>query len=30
MTNMRNAVNYILFQAGWLACVGAGLAGWMW
>lgn len=27
---MRNAANYILFQAGWLACVGAGLAGWMW
>ncbi|MFT4709705.1 MAG: hypothetical protein ACI9D0_002190 [Bacteroidia bacterium] len=27
---MRNIANYITFQAGWLACVGAGLAGWMW
>jgi hypothetical protein len=27
---MRNVVNYVLFQAGWLACVGAALDGYMW
>jgi hypothetical protein len=27
---MRNIANYVLFQAGWLACVGAALEGGMW
>ena len=30
MKRMGSVANYVLFQAGWLACVGAGLAGWMW
>jgi len=27
---MRNLANYLLFQAGWLACVGAAVEGRMW